>query len=237
MTKDLFSALIPLPRTVIHVGGIDAESFLQGLVSNDVTLLHNQVSIFACLLSPQGKFLHEIFIIKDINGGFYLETEESKPDHDLATLLIRYKLRKQVTITPRPDMAVMAGAISSSRDIIAYPDTRHPDMPGRALVLNRDDIKTTGSFDDWDETRIRLGVPDGTRDAGIGISTLEELNLTRLNAVSFTKGCYLGQELTARMQNRNLGKRHLQTVRLDNIPNDAELRSSCRGWGLALIRD
>ena len=68
-------------------------------------------------------------------------------------------------------------------------------------------------------------------------STLLESNIDKLNGISFEKGCYIGQELTARMHYRNLGKKHLRTVKLDALPEGAELRSSCGDVGLALLKN
>jgi hypothetical protein len=104
-------------------------------------------------------------------------------------------------------------------------------------------------FTFWDEQRIRLGLIDGSRDAELEISTLEELNIAD-TAVSFDKGCYVGQELTTRMEMRGLGKKHLLPLGFngqvpffsDPLKNAdgkviAEMRSSCGTVGLALVRD
>jgi folate-binding protein YgfZ len=99
----------------------------------------------------------------------------------------------------------------------------------------------------WDQFRIRHARPDGNRDAEIGLSTLAELNLDTTTTVSYTKGCYIGQELVAKMHNRNLGKKHLVALEFDS-PQPAwgeeikmeglslgYMRSSCQKTGLALL--
>lgn len=243
--------LIPLPRAVIHVTGADAGRFLQGLMSNDIAHLQTQASLYACFLSPQGKFLYESIIINDLQDGFYLDTEDNARAHDLMTHLTRHVLRAHVTLSLVETAQVVAGTLAPAANTLPYPDPRHADLPPRAILLSPSDLQITGSFADWDLTRLKLGVPDGARDAEIGVSTLEELNITHLNGVSFTKGCYVGQELTARMENRGLAKRHLMPVRLTrsdlnpirgqsiykNNEIVGELRSRCQDYALALLRD
>lgn len=308
--------MIPVDRGLFHVLGPDARKFLQDLISNDINLLNADSAIYACLLTPQGKFLHDFFVTPH-GDGFLIDSEGGARRDDLIARLSAYKLRRKVDIAPVDDHAVLVGLTETpsplrgeGRDggevtntavfitptltlppparegalsiekppmaaggagIKAYKDPRHPDMGWRAIVPLTSPVTPvkTGvqsnneaqhgcahvllgpgscspsahvrddelSFEDWDYRRISLTIPDGSRDAEVGVSTLEELNIPRLNGVSFTKGCYVGQELTARMQNRNLGKRHLKTVKLDALPEGAEPRSSCRDIGLALVRD
>src|SRR5262249_1470075 len=104
-------------------------------------------------------------------------------------------------------------------------------------------------FEVWDAHRIRLCIPDGSRDMIPGVSTLLECNIDRLNGVSWDKGCYMGQELTARMHYRGLAKKHLYAIQSDHplpafgeeIRIDGqligEMRSSCGDVGLALLKD
>jgi folate-binding protein YgfZ len=92
-------------------------------------------------------------------------------------------------------------------------------------------------FEEWDRLRISLTIPDGSRDMIPEKSTLMESNIDQLSGISFEKGCYIGQELTARMHYRALVKKRLKTVFLNEIPADAELRSSCKDIGIALIKE
>ena len=105
-------------------------------------------------------------------------------------------------------------------------------------------------FEEWDMQRIILGVPDGARDMKVARSTLLECNIDKVNGVDFDKGCYIGQELTARMHHRNLGKKHLRSLKFEESAppppfSDIEvngkvignIRSSCRNIGLAVIND
>lgn len=198
----------PFVRGLVSVTGKDAFPFLQNIITNDIGALDTKESIQACLLTPQGKYLHDFFVIP-ANGGYSLICEPHERANDLARRLSLYKLRANIEI-----------AVSE-----VPPQSDTPD------VLT------------WDEQRIRKGLPDGSRDAEIGASTLAELNLDTI-AVSYTKGCYIGQELVARMHNRNLGKKHLVPVEFSDTPppsgteieNFGIMRSSCGKIGLILMQ-
>lgn len=201
--------MIPLNYTGrVTVTGTDSLSFLQNILSNDLGLLETTPHIQACLLTPQGKYLHDVYIQKTEHG-YILHCEGGERAEDLARRLSLYKLRADIHIT-------------------CLPQTAPP-----PLALN---------FDDWDIGRIRHAHPNGSRDAEIGVSTLAELNLDQV-AVSYTKGCYIGQELVARMHNRNLGKKHLVAVEFFDTPPPSGtdlgmwgmMRSSCARSGLILM--
>lgn len=248
--------MIILSRAVIQLSGNDVRSFLQGLISNDVGLLQTQPALYACLLNPQGKFLHEMFVINGLSGNVYLDVEDGARATDLVQRLNAYKLRRQVKIEVLPD-AVVAAVFDTPPDAPwVYPDPRHPDMGWRQIHTDKSSPLRGERYQEWDTRRIKLGIADGSRDAVIGVSTLEELNIVQHHGVSFTKGCYVGQELTARLENRGLAKRHLYPVTLmsftpispqgegdsrDDIylgdHKIGELRSRCGDVGLALLRD
>ncbi|HRQ61099.1 MAG TPA: folate-binding protein [Alphaproteobacteria bacterium] len=223
-------AFISLPnRGLVTLRGPDAADFLQGLITNDIRKLAPGVMLYACLLTPQGKFLHDFFITQE-GDTIVLDCEGSERAQDLGRKLGMYRLRKDVQIDVKDENPVYAGDDLPE----GLPDPRHPDMGQRSFVKPNDIAE--GAFEDWDEKRISLTIPDGSRDLVVGTSTLDEGRMDTLNAVDYQKGCYVGQELTARMHYRGLGKKHLETVRVDALPEGAELRSSCRGIGIALVR-
>lgn len=221
MQKTIEALFISLPdRGLVTVSGADAADLLQKLVSNDIRLLDRHPMIRACLLTPQGKFLHDFFITR--NGNEYLlYCEGGTRAHDLAKRLTIYKLRAAVEISVQDKITIYATDTIRS--------TTRPE--GREIT-----------FEEWDTARILRGEPDGSRDAEIASSTLAELNLDE-SAVSYTKGCYIGQELVARMHNRNLGKKHLVPARFRATPppygseleNTGIMRSSCDKVGLILM--
>lgn len=232
---------VSLPgRGLIRVGGPEAASFLQGIVSNDLALLETRPCLYACLLTPQGKFLHDFLISREGND-YLLDCEGGPRAEDLRQRLERYKLRAPVTFAVQTEISVFVGEVEGNAD------PRHPALGNRSFLKPKGHLDP---FSAWDECRLRLGVPDGSRDAVIDDSTLDELNLTE-TAVSFSKGCYIGQELTARMKLRGLGKKHLRPVGFRSDPPPprgvllhladgreiGEMRSSCGQIGLALLRD
>lgn len=154
-----------------------------------------------------------------------------------------YKLRANIELTLKPDNTVYALSYETPD---SYPDTRHPDMGYRSFT--EPDNAAEQHFEHWDQKRIKLTIPDGSRDMTEGKSTLLESNIDKLNGISFDKGCYIGQELTARMHYRGLAKKHLYTVTGKNLPTPGdtirienktigEMRSSSCNYGLALLKD
>ncbi len=217
-------------RGLINISGKDARPFLQGLITNDINLLDTQPCIYACLLTPQGKFLYDFFITEN-NGTLTLDGEGGERLQALTKLLNMYKLRADATIETRDYIPVYT---IIGKDT-GHKDPRHNDMGYRSFT--KPENLTEKPFDEWDKHRIKLTIPDGRRDLIPQKSTMDEGKMDALNAVSYDKGCYIGQELTARMHYRGLGKKHLQTVNLNALPEGAELRSSCEDIGIALVKN
>ncbi len=234
-------------RGKIIISGDDSCSFLQNITSNDINLLKTQNSIYSCLLNPQGKFLYDFFITKKA-GILHIDCEGGQRALDLAKLLNMYKLRTNITIQVIENVNIYA-IIGSDR--YGLKDPRHKDI-GYRSDTKPNDIEEQ-DFNSWDRLRIDLCIPDGTRDMITQKSTLLECNIDKLNGVSFDKGCYVGQEITARMHYRGLAKKHLHSINakdlgLDKLPkfgetivinnkSIGEMRSSCGDIGLALLKD
>lgn len=233
-------------RGMVSISGEDRRAFLQGLVSNDINLLDGHSCVYACLLTPQGKFLHDFFITEH-DGALRLECEGGARAEDLMNRLKPFRLRSKITLDFQSDFTVYAG--KSPLPDHAFTDPRHADLGWRSYYPPQgvEDVP----FEIWDYHRILLGVPDGSRDMVPESSTLAECNVDTLNGVSYTKGCYMGQELTARIHHRGLVKKRLQTVHehdlggplpppgTDIVLKDGrtgEMRSSCRDSGLALVK-
>ena len=230
----------PLPhRGVLHIKGADRVPFLQGLVSNDVTKATAQTGVYAALLTPQGKFLHDLFIWSFPNV-LWIDCEAARAD-DLIQRLTAYKLRSQVEIEN----------VSDRFDVWAvWGDPHLPELGGR-LFMEKGTVPTDVTpvgFITYDTHRLTLGIADGSRDLEIGHSTLAEGNFDLLGGIDWKKGCYVGQELTARMRYRGLAKKRLFPVRGEGTlpPHGApltlngieagEMRSSCGNNGLALLK-
>lgn len=217
-------------RGLLQLEGADRHDFLQGLITNDMRKLSSSNPLYACLLSPQGKFLHDFFVIER-NDVTFIDCEGGDRAQDLYNRLNMYRLRAdvQISIERENDVYAIFGIPG-----LGIPDPRHPDM-GRRFFEKPEGMEEK-PFEEWDKRRIALTLPDGSRDLIIDKSTMDEAHMDAIGAVSYDKGCYVGQELTARMHYRGLGKKHLKTVDINSLPEKAELRSSCGDIGLALVK-
>ncbi|MEQ8370485.1 MAG: folate-binding protein [Alphaproteobacteria bacterium] len=227
-------------RGAVSVSGPDSRSLLQGLLTQDVALADGRHACWGGFLTPQGRFLHDLFILQAPgldSDALLLEVERERTD-DLVQRLSRYRLRARCQITGLPDawqvlalwgeesattlpLASEPGALVEAHGGLVWRDPRHPVMGLRALVpTGATDSLTAAGFVTapaaaWDAHRIALGVPDGSRDLEAERSLPMESGFDGLNGISWTKGCYVGQELTARMHYRALVKRRLIPVRID----------------------
>ena len=256
-------------RGILAVSGPDRRSFLQGLVSNDVERLMPERALYAALLTAQGKYLHD-FIMIDRDEEIWLDGERERLP-DLKRRLAMYRLRARIALEARPELAVaavfgegalarlgLAEAAGTARAFsggIALADPRLAVLGGRA-VAPRDTMRAALAASGlgeaeaaaYDRHRLARGIPDGSRDLVVEKTVLLEAGFDELNGVDWQKGCYVGQELTARTKYRGLIKKRLFPVRIEGpLPapgaallldgKDAgEMRSSCDGLGLALLR-
>lgn len=230
---DRFYSLLP-NRGLIHVEGPDRHSFLQGLITNDIHKAAGDKILYACMLTPQGKFLHDFFV-HVAGDAFLLDCEGGARAQDLYKRLLTYRLRADVQISAEDTAAVYA--VFGDQDY-GLPDPRHEQMGRRSFDKPGGDMpaRPFDAPDGWDARRIALTIPDGSRDLTPEKSTMDEARMDQLHAIDYDKGCYVGQELTARMHYRGLGKRHLQTIQVSAQP-DADIRSRCGDFAIALIRD
>ncbi len=202
------SKLAYLPdRAVLEVSGDDRISFLQGLVSNDVAEAAAGRAVWAALLTPQGKYLADFFILAD--GARLLLDCDAGQAAILAPRLARFRLRARVTITPVPLTVHAAWDGAPDQAALTAPDPRLPAAGFR--VLASEALATNADAADWDRHRLALGLPE-PRDLEAEKSVLLEAGFDELHGISWDKGCYMGQELTARTKYRGLVKRRLVPV-------------------------
>lgn len=235
-------------RSVLEVTGEDRVAFLQGLVSNDVTLAAPGRAVWAAFLTPQGKWLADFFIFAE-DGRLLLDCERGQAPM-LVQRLSRFRLRSRVAVREAGEgFAVHAGwgTAPMPAGLPAAPDPRLPEAGWRALAPAPLPEADAGAGD-WDLHRLRLGLPDGSRDLEPEQSILLEAGFDELGGVSWTKGCYMGQELTARTRYRGLLKRRLVPVAVEGpLPprgtpvtsggaEVGQMRSGRGGRGLALLR-
>ncbi|HEX6410146.1 MAG TPA: folate-binding protein [Sphingomicrobium sp.] len=182
-------------RAVVRLSGEDVRGFLQGLVTSDVA---GELPVWAGLLTPQGKCLFDFFVWAD-GEDLLLDCEADAAD-DLIKRLTVYRLRRPIRIERVPSLAVHWSL--SLED--GVPDPRLYSL-GRRWIG-----PTSGPAEGWLEHRLRLGVCEGR--AELGDLLWLECNAIELNGVSFTKGCFVGQENTARMNWRQKVNRRLVVV-------------------------
>ncbi|WP_043360679.1 folate-binding protein YgfZ [Belnapia sp. F-4-1] len=237
-------AILP-ERGVVEVAGEDRVAFLQGLVSNDVAEAGPGRAVFAALLTPQGKWLADFFIHAE-DGRLLLDCERAQAGM-LAQRLGRFRLRsKGVLRDLSAEMAVAVGWGEAVMPAGAGPDPRL-EAAGWRLV-SREAPAADASAEDWDAHRLALGLPEGSRDLAAEQTVLLEAGFDALHGISWSKGCYMGQELTARTRYRGLLKRRLVPVEVDGpLPEPGtpvvaggaevgEMRSGRGARGIAQLR-
>ena len=259
-------------RGLLAAAGPDARAFLQGMVSNDMDKLSPERALWAAFLTPQGKFLHEFFLTLEPGADRVLLDCEAARLDDLRGRLGRYKLRARIELEDASatysvaaifgdgaldalGLPAQAGCAAAFAGGLAYVDPRLPELGARAVLPKAGAAAALegagfapGSFVHYDRLRIALGVPDGSRDLEVERSPLLENGFDELGGIDWDKGCFMGQELTARTKYRALTKKRLLPVEIDGpVPEPGTrvtaegkdagvMRSAADGLGLALIR-
>ncbi|KJE36021.1 aminomethyltransferase [Thalassospira sp. HJ] len=271
--SETFYALLP-DRAVIRVSGPDRVSFLQGLVSNNIETISPEKSGYGALLTPQGKFLFDFFVYHQDEDSLLIECERGENGARAAELfkkLRMYKLRAKAELTDVSDsydvvavfgkdalsslsLKATPGATAHMADGIKAVDPRLAEMGARVL-LPKNALAEMGAIgaqesdvETYHQMRVSLGIPNGSEEMEVEKSILLESGFEELGGVDFKKGCYMGQELTARTKYRGLVRKRLLPVKIDGpAPNagtpimngDKEagiIRSVHGDFGLALIR-
>ncbi len=251
----------PDERRVLRITGNDAKAFLQGIVTNDVDKLKDGL-VYAALLSPQGKYLFDFFLfLRD--GEIHLDVSEAQADA-LMQRLSMYKLRAHVEFET-VDLEVERGIDENQRPQGAFSDPRHEELgwrfyggageqdglPGSIVSLpsGRSGPATasrTGEID-WTAIRVANCIPETGIELVSNSTYILEAGFERLNGVDFAKGCYVGQEVTARMRHKTRLRKGLAVVNIDGAaPVGTEIRASGRvagtlfsqanGKGIAYLR-
>ncbi len=179
-------------RSVLRVSGTDRESYLQGLVTNDLRRLKDGM-VYAALLNPQGKYLADFFLIA-AGDGILLDVAAPLAEGLLRRLSL-YRLRADVRIEPT-DLHVHRGLGPAAAG--SFADPRHPALGWRAC---RDQPGPAPAID-WDAIRVAHLIPEAGIELIPDESYILECGFERLNGVDFRKGCYVGQEVTARMKHK-----------------------------------
>ena len=255
------SVYILQDRAILYISGVEAKDFLQNLISNDINKVTDTSSCFASLLTPQGKFLFD-FIIAKHKQGYFIDCEKSQSEEIFKQLNL-YKIRSKVEILNLSNEFVVASfgydkylSIEGAKDVLGFTfkyredpiilDPRNKNL-GARLIINLEklylSLKKLGLKDDKIENYYRqshkLGIVpknlNKLKNKLFGI----ECNFEELNGIDFKKGCYVGQENTARIKLKNkLSKRLLPVEIIDgNLSEDEIIYHNDIEMGKVLIND
>ncbi|WP_417623319.1 YgfZ/GcvT domain-containing protein [Paremcibacter congregatus] len=223
---------VPVPlnnRAILTLGGPDRKKLLQGIITNNVDKIAPGQMIYAALLTPQGKYLFDFFL-SEFDEVLFLDCEADRAT-DLLRRLMMYKLRADVEIKDVSALyRVVAGQGIGDAFDKACPDPRHAGLGFRAIVPQEEAAELPDDISAYETTRLRLGIPDGARDFDVDKTLILEGNMEELHGVDFNKGCYVGQEVTARMKHRTSLKKRLLPVTV-NGPLPARGSEICNSAG------
>jgi folate-binding protein YgfZ len=248
-------------RGILYINGVDAKEFLQNLISNDINKVDEAKSCFASLLTPQGKFLFAFIIVKH-KSGYFIDCEKSQTEALFKQLSV-YKLRSDVEIMNLSNEFVIAafnrekflkfeGAKDEPGNTIKYRedpillDPRNKDLGARLIInleklylsLKKLELKDT-NVDEYYKLSHQLGIVqkemNKLQNKLFGI----ECNFEELNGIDFKKGCYVGQENTARIKLKNKLSKRLLAIQLisGKLTEDAPIYSKDIEIGKVLIND
>ena len=225
-------------RAIIYINGLDARDFLQNLISNDINKVSNNSSCFASLLTPQGKFLYEFIVVKH-KKGFFIDCEKNQ-SNEILKLLNVYKIRSKVEILDLSNEFVVASfgykkylSIEGSKDILGFTfkyredpvilDPRNKNL-GARIIINLEKLYLSLKKLDLKNDKIekyyiqshKLGiVPKNLNQLQNKLFGIE-CNFEELNGIDFKKGCYIGQENTARMNLKDKISRRLFKIETED---------------------
>lgn len=212
-------------RAVISVTGPEAGHFLHNLLTADIDHLGEGQAAYAALLTPQGKILFDMIVLKAGEG--YLIDCAASQRADLLKRLSMYRLRSKVEIAGRDDLAV---GVSPGEIAGGYRDPRAPGIGWRSMGA------AAGEAQGYDAARIAAGLADSTADLGSNEIFPHEANLDQLGGVSFRRGCYVGQEVVSRMEHRGLARSRILPVMIEGPvpPKGTDIRAGDKQVGTLL---
>lgn len=214
-------------RTVLSVTGVDRQAFLQGLVTNDVARADLGL-VHAALLSPQGKYMADFFLLA--RGDAVLVDVAADLAATLEKRLAMYRLRARVTIG-QSDLVVSRGLGAAPAG--SHPDPRHPALGWRHYGATA----LAGPAVDWDAIRVAHCIPESGIELIPDDSYILEAGFERLHGVDFRKGCYVGQEVTARMKHKTELRKGLALVTVEgDTAQGSEITADGKAVGTLFTR-
>lgn len=214
-------------RALISLSGKDVEKFLQGVITNDIHALKEAELLYALMLTPQGRFLYDFFIHK-IDEEFFID-HDGRYTSDIIKKLSMYKLRYDVSIDDLSDkymVIAIEGDNNSLRRLFKDPRVSESDYLGYRGYIEKDSFKEVCDMCSLEESVFYYEaiysnvLPEPHMDMIQEKSFPMEYSMDEFNAISFDKGCYLGQELTARTKHRGTIRKKLCLLDAKNTPNN-----------------
>lgn len=225
-------------RAIVKVSGLDAGSYLQGLMTNDIKHLDedNNPNMYCMFLNRQGRILYDAIIHSSKKSGSYLIECDAECSESLAKHLTMFRVRRKVVIsieeTLKPWVLFDQPPEGLSNEVILARDPRVKELGWRVLVDSNKSLShliknlCVDNTDRYTELRYKLGVGEGSRDMPPGTCFPLECNCDYLHGVSFHKGCYLGQELTARTYHTGVTRKRLMPVVFQQPSDSIQLEST-----------
>lgn len=226
-------------RTIIEISGEDSKKFLQGLITNDINQLSAKNLLFSAMLNAKGRFLYDLFIF-EINNKIFLDCLTSRRDEIIKKLGF-YKLRADVQIAKNDNILVtqdLTGSINPEENIKIFKDPRSPNLGNRIYILDKNLNKLpTQNSQNYHFARIKNKIAESEHDLTFEKSLILEFNFNEQNAVNYEKGCYIGQELTARTHHTGQIRKKLAHVTIEGQQEKIEknLKITCEGKKLGII--
>ncbi|MEL7469083.1 MAG: folate-binding protein [Pseudomonadota bacterium] len=254
-----FVGMVERSRAVLRMAGSDARTVLQDVVTNDVDAVAPGRAVYAALLTPQGKYLCDFFLLDGGDDGLLIDVAITQAE-DLARRLQMYSLRRDVTLSHAKELEIAlvwssggtVDAPATGSEDVFVSDPRLPSLgwrrygPGAEDWLAKSEIEPAGDSD-WAAFRIEHAVPESGVELVPNETFILEAGFERLSGVDFRKGCYVGQEVTARMKHKTELRKGLVRVEVDGeLPPGTALVSGGKpagtlysnhaGQGLAHLR-
>jgi tRNA-modifying protein YgfZ len=228
MTTLSFSPQLLPGRAVIRVRGEGVLAFLNNLLTAE---LKDQTPAYAALLSPQGKILHDMFVVPD-GDTVWLDVSRLQSG-DVLKRLLMYRLRAKIEIIV-DDSKTVGAAVNQQLKGLVYADPRLADIGFRAII----EAGSLEPSDGYNVARLALGLADSDADIGSGNLFVQEANLDQLNGVHFNKGCYVGQEVVSRTHHRHTTRNRILPISFEGtIEAGQEILSGEQRIGTMLSSD
>lgn len=205
-------------KQIIEIQGKDAKKFLQGLITNDIYKIAENKMIYSAMLNNQGRFLYDFFIFEK-DEIIYLECNKNRID-EIFKKFSFYKLKSDVSLKKNELMKVFVNFDKKDDSELCFVDPRSEKLGYRIYKTEQENIEFSDKL--YHQKRINLKIAEGEYDLTYEKSIINEFEFDNLNAVDYDKGCYIGQELTARTHHLGKVRKKIFSIKIDNLEKIAK---------------